>query len=191
MIYKEPFPDQQYHKQRWGKGNALCSISSAGYPTMLIPSGLEGKKPLFSLPNVFSRTQPRHSGLTQGRFLPGVLHSYRLKRRRNHNAKRTRQCRVHLALHTSIAESSALTIRQILSPQCGAWRGFKPQIPSPHRGAGRDFKAQCWQQEQWVPGTQTAPVKLAIVSEHGEAFLFASTAVPLGFDIDTKWNYIL
>jgi len=35
---------------------------------MLIPSGLEGKESLFSLPNGFSRTQPRYSDLTRGKI---------------------------------------------------------------------------------------------------------------------------
>lgn len=60
----------QYYKQRCGEGNAQCYISSTGYPTTLTPSGFEGKESLFSLPNGFSRTQPRLSDLTPGRFLP-------------------------------------------------------------------------------------------------------------------------
>lgn len=88
---------------------------------------------IFSLPNVFSRTQPRHSGLTQGRFLPGVLHSYRLKRRSKHNAKRTRHCGVHLALCTHVAEK--LRPHSQINPQSTLWSREWFQTPVLATGA--------------------------------------------------------
>lgn len=143
------------------KGNAHCYFSSAGYPTMLIPSGLEGKESLFSLPNIFSRTQPRHSGLTQGRFLPGVLHSYRLKRKRNHSAVPKEPDMVEFIWH-SAPQSSALTTRQILPAHSGAGSDFQPLLAAGAVGPGcsglskiRPLAAHC---------TQTASVKLAIIS---------------------------
>lgn len=145
---------------------------------------------IFSLPNVFSRTQPRHSGLTQGRFLPGVLHSYRLKRRSKHNAKRTRHCGVHLALCTHVAEK--LRPHSQTNPQSTLWSREWFQTPVLATGAvGARGSGLSRSRPLWAHCTHTASVKLASSLGHGEAFLFVSTAVPLGFDTYTKWNYIL
>lgn len=102
------------------------------------------------------------------------------------SARRTRHRGVHLALSTT-----KLSPHHQRNPPCTLWsREWFPTLAG-SRSSGswvlwaskiRPLGAHC---------TLTASVKLAIISGAWEAFLFVSTALSLGFDIYTKWNYIL
>lgn len=147
------------------------------------------KKTLFSLPNVFSRTQPRHSDLTQGRFLPGVLHSYRSKRRTTMPKEPDimefiwRSALTQLEAQPSLPDKfSVHTVEQ----------GMGSNASAAKRSSGY-WVLLAFQDQTSVSTLHTAPAKIAIISGAWGSISVCENRKKsrLGFDIDTKRNYIL
>lgn len=152
---------------------------------MLIPSGLEGKVSLLSAKRLLQNSAKAF------RLNTGQISAWGTAQLRVENKKKP-QCQKNQTLWSSSGTVHLLNWKLSphyqINPQCTSWsreRVLTPALPREVLGPGHSGLSS-----EHTAHTQLQS-SLSLSLGHGEAFLFVSTAVSLGFDIYTKWNYIL